>query len=60
MQKLILPSVVSGCEIESLILREQGQRIFGNRMLRKIFGGCNREEVIGGLRKSHIEELHDW
>jgi len=29
-------------------------------MLRKIFGGCNMEEVIGGLRKSHIEELHDW
>jgi len=29
-------------------------------LLRKIFGGRNREEVIGGLRKSHIEELHDW
>lgn len=27
-------------------------------MLRKIFWRCKREEVIGGLRKSHIEGLH--
>jgi hypothetical protein len=29
-----------------------------NRVLRKIFG-LNREEVIGRVRKSHNEELHD-
>jgi hypothetical protein len=28
-------------------------------VLRKIFGGCKGEEVIGGLRKSHIEKLQD-
>jgi hypothetical protein len=41
---------------------EHGQRIFENRVLRKIFGGwgCKREEITAGLRISHIEELHDW
>jgi hypothetical protein len=41
---------------------EHGQRIFENRVLREIFGewGCKRDEIIAGLRKSHVEELHDW
>jgi hypothetical protein len=29
-----------------------------NRILRKIFGS-KKEEVTGGWRKSHNEELHD-
>jgi hypothetical protein len=33
-------------------------RVFENRMLRKIFGP-KRDEVIGGWRKLHNEELHN-
>jgi hypothetical protein len=41
----------------SLILRENHkQRVFGNRVLRRIFGP-KRDEVTGGLRKLHNEEL---
>jgi hypothetical protein len=32
--------------------------VFENRVLRKIFG-LKRDEVIGGWRKLHIEELHN-
>jgi hypothetical protein len=32
--------------------------VFENRVLRRIFGP-KRDEVIGGLRKLHNEELHD-
>jgi hypothetical protein len=40
-------------------LREElGLRVFENRMLRKIFGS-KRDEVTGGWRKLHNEELHD-
>jgi hypothetical protein len=31
--------------------------VFENRVLRRIFG-TNRDEMIGGLRKLHIEELY--
>jgi hypothetical protein len=34
-------------------------RVFENRVLRRIFGP-KRDEVIGGWRKLHNEELHDW
>jgi hypothetical protein len=47
---IILPVVLYGCEILSLILRE-------NRVLRRIFGP-KRDEVIGDWRKLHNEELH--
>jgi hypothetical protein len=30
-----------------------------NRVLRRIFGP-NREEVTGGWRRLHNEELHNW
>jgi hypothetical protein len=30
-----------------------------NRVLRRIFGPKNRE-IIGGCRKLHNEELHNW
>jgi PAS domain-containing protein len=32
-------------------------KVFGNRALRKIFG-LKREEVVGGWRRLHREELH--
>jgi hypothetical protein len=32
--------------------------VFGNRVLRKIFG-LKRDEVTGEWRKLHNEELHD-
>jgi hypothetical protein len=33
--------------------------VFENRVLRKTFGS-KREQVIGGLRKVHNEELHNF
>jgi hypothetical protein len=32
--------------------------VFGNRVLRRIFGS-KREEVAGGWRRLHNEELHN-
>jgi hypothetical protein len=34
-------------------------RVFENRLLRSIFGS-NRDELTGGLRKLHNEELHNF
>jgi len=46
----ILPVVLYGCETLSLTLREEHRlRVFGNRMLRKIFGP-KRDEVAGDWR----------
>jgi PAS domain-containing protein len=43
----------------SIKLREEHRlRVFGNRMLRRIFG-YKREEVAGGWRRLHNEELHN-
>jgi hypothetical protein len=43
----------------SLTLREEHTlRMFGNRMLRRIFGS-KRDEVTRGWRKLHNEELHN-
>jgi hypothetical protein len=51
--------VLYGCEIWSLKLREEHSlRVFQNRVLRRIFGP-NRDEVTGGWRKLHNEELHN-
>jgi hypothetical protein len=56
---IILPVVLYGCETWSLTLREQHRlRVFENRELRGIFGP-KRDEVIGGWRKLHNEELHN-
>jgi hypothetical protein len=42
----------------SLTLREEHRlRVFENRVLRRIFGP-KRDEVMGGWRKLHNEELH--
>jgi hypothetical protein len=47
------------CEIWSLTLREEHRlRVFESRVLRQIFGP-KRDEVIGGWRKLHNEELHN-
>jgi hypothetical protein len=46
-------------ETWSLTLREQYRlRVFENRVLRRIFGP-KRDEVTGGWRKLHNEELHN-
>jgi hypothetical protein len=43
-----------------LTLREEHRlKVFKNGMLRRIFGP-KRDEVIGGWRKLHNEELHNF
>jgi hypothetical protein len=55
---IILPVVLYGCETLSLTLREEHRlRVFENRVLRRIFRP-KRDEVTGGWRKLHNEELH--
>jgi hypothetical protein len=55
---IILPMVLYGCETWSLMLREVHKlRLFENRVIRRIFGP-KRDEVTGGWRKLHNEELH--
>jgi hypothetical protein len=55
---VIVPVVLYGCESLSLTLREEHRlRVFENRVLRRIFGP-KRDEVMGGCRKLHNEELH--
>jgi hypothetical protein len=50
--------VLYGCETWSLTLREEHKlRVFEKRVLR-IFG-LKRDEVTGGWRKLHNEELHN-
>jgi hypothetical protein len=47
------------CETWSLTLREECRlRVFENRVLRRIFG-LKRDQVMGGWRKLHNEELHN-
>jgi len=54
-----LPLVFYGCEIWSLIWKEElTLRVFENRVLRRIFGP-KRDEVRGEWRKLHNEELND-
>jgi hypothetical protein len=40
-----------------LVCGIKGETLFENRVLRRIFGP-KRDEVIGGWRKLHNEELH--
>jgi hypothetical protein len=57
---IILPVVLYRCERWSLTLREEHTlRVFETMVLRRIFG-LKRDEVMGGLRKLHNEELHDF
>jgi hypothetical protein len=59
-ETIILPVVLYGCETWSLTLREEHRlRVSENRVLRRIFGP-KRDEVTGGWRKLHNEELHGF
>jgi hypothetical protein len=56
---IVLPLVLYGCETWSLTLREEHrQKVFENRVLRRIFG-LKRNEVFGEWRKLNNEELRD-
>jgi hypothetical protein len=56
---IILPVVLYGCETWSVALREEHRlRVFEKRVLRGIFGP-KRDEVTGGWRRLHNEELHN-
>jgi hypothetical protein len=46
-----------GCETWSLTLREE-HGLFENRVLRRLFGPKS-DEVTGGWRELHNEELHN-
>jgi hypothetical protein len=48
------------CYNSSIFLHTYGRtlRVFENRVLRRIFGP-KREEVVGGWRRLHNEELHN-
>jgi hypothetical protein len=51
--------ILYGCETWSLTLREEYRlKVFQNRVLRRMFGP-KRDEVTGGWRKLHNEELRD-
>jgi hypothetical protein len=55
---IILPVILHGCETWSQTLREEHRlRVFENKVLR-IFG-LQRDEVTGGWRKLHNEDLRD-
>jgi hypothetical protein len=56
---IILPVILYGSEIWSVTLREEHRlRVFENKVLKRIFGP-KRDEVTGGWRKVHDEELRD-
>jgi hypothetical protein len=56
---IILPAVLYGCDTWSLTLSEEHRlRVSQNTVLRRIFGP-KRDEVTGGWRKLHNEELHN-
>jgi hypothetical protein len=56
---IILPVVLYGSETWSLTLREEHRlRVFGNRVLRRIFRPKG-DKVTGGWRKLRNEELHN-
>jgi hypothetical protein len=56
---VILPIGLCGHETWSLTLGEEHRlRVSENRVLMRIFGP-KREEVVGGWRRQHNEELHN-
>jgi hypothetical protein len=54
---IVLPVVLYGCKTWSLTLRER-LMVYENRVLRRIFGP-KRDEVAGGWRRFHNEEIHN-
>jgi hypothetical protein len=58
-KNIILSVVLYGCETWSLTLMEEHKpRVFENRVLRRIFVS-KTDEVMGGWRKLHNEDLRD-
>jgi hypothetical protein len=57
-QTIILPVVLYGCETLSLTLSENILSRSVNRVLTSVFGP-KRDEVTGGWRELHNEELHN-
>jgi hypothetical protein len=56
---IILPVVLYIPETWLVTLREEHRlRVYENRVLRRTFG-LKRDEMIGGWRKLHNEELHN-
>jgi hypothetical protein len=56
---IILPVVLYGCETWSLTIREEHRlKVLEKRVLRRMFGP-KRDEVAGGWRKLHNEELRN-
>jgi hypothetical protein len=55
----MLPVILGGCETWSLSLRDKHRLRFENRVLKEIFG-LKRNELTGGSRKLHNEELRDF
>jgi hypothetical protein len=56
---IVSPVILYGCETWSLALREEYKLgVFENKVLRRIFGP-KRDELTGGWRKLHNEELRD-
>jgi hypothetical protein len=56
---IILPVILYRCETWSPTLSEELRlRVFKNKVLRRI-SGPKRDEVTGGWRKLHNEELRD-
>jgi hypothetical protein len=56
---IILPVVLYGCEISSLVFREKRRlRVFENRVLRRILRP-KMDKQTGEWRKLHNEELND-
>jgi hypothetical protein len=53
-----LSAVLYGCKSWYLTLRRNRLRVYENRVLRRIFEP-KRDEVTGGWRKLHNEELHN-
>jgi len=59
LRNIFLSVVLYGCETWLLKLREKCRlRVFGNRVLRRIFGP-RRDEVTRKWRRLHNEELID-
>jgi hypothetical protein len=56
--QISLPVVLYGCETCSLTLIEEPRlRVFEKKALKRIFGP-KREDLAGGWRRLHNEELH--
>jgi hypothetical protein len=58
-QKIILSVVLCRCESWCLSITEEHRlKVFKNRELKRIFGP-KKDEVVGGWRRLHNEELHN-